>query len=240
AARKLFEARGKDIAALIVEPVVGNMGCVPPAKDFLLFLRQLTREHGALLVFDEVMTGFRLAYGGAQELFGVKPDLTTLGKIVGGGLPVGAYGGRREIMQRVSPLGPVYQAGTLSGNPLACAAGLATLELLRAPGTYEKLEMQSRKLEDMLVSTAKRAGVELTVQRVGSMLTPFFSSGPVRSWDDAARSDKAKFARMHRALLDHGVYWPPSQFEAGFVSLAHDDAALADTEGALERAFAQI
>ncbi len=239
-ARALFAERGRDLAAVILEPVVGNMGCVPPEPGFLRLLRDLTRESEALLVFDEVMTGFRLAYGGAQELYGVTPDLTTLGKIVGGGLPVGAYGGRREIMERISPLGPVYQAGTLSGNPLACAAGLATLELLRAPGTYERLEALGKKLEAMFVSAAKRARIELSVQRVGSMLTPFFTSGPVRSWDDAARCDKARFGRFHHALLDAGMYWPPSQFEAGFISLAHDDAALADTERAIDRAFSSL
>lgn len=240
AVRSLFAARGRDIAALIVEPVVGNMGCVPPAEGFLPLLRTITREHGALLVFDEVMTGFRVARGGAQELYGIKPDLSTFGKIVGGGLPVGAYGGRREIMQCVSPLGPVYQAGTLSGNPLACAAGLATLELLRSEAVYDRLEALGQRLSAMFVSAAKRARVELTVQRVGSMLTPFFTSGPVRSWDDAARCDKARFARLHRALLDAGVYWPPSQFEAGFISFAHDDAAMADTERAIEAAFGRI
>lgn len=237
AVRALFSARGRDIAALIVEPVVGNMGCVPPEPGFLDLLRTLTREHGALLVFDEVMTGFRVARGGAQALYGVTPDLTTLGKIVGGGLPVGVYGGKREIMECISPLGPVYQAGTLSGNPLACAAGLATLALLRAPDVYDRLDALGRRLEAAFTGAAKRAGVALTVQRVGSMLTPFFTHGPVRCWDDASRCDKTRFARLHRALLDAGVYWPPSQFEAGFVSLAHDDAAMADSERAIEAAF---
>jgi glutamate-1-semialdehyde 2,1-aminomutase len=236
AARALFAARGKEIAALIAEPVVGNMGCVPPAPGFLQLLRELTQQNGALLVFDEVMTGFRLAYGGAQARYGIQPDLTTLGKIIGGGLPVGAYGGLREVMQRVSPIGPVYQAGTLSGNPLAVAAGLATLELLRESGVYERLERSSAALESVLREEAQAAGVALTVQRVGSMLTPFFSDGEVRSWSDAARSDRKRFARFHRALLDNGVYWPPSQFEAGFVSLAHDDAALERTRDAVSLA----
>jgi glutamate-1-semialdehyde 2,1-aminomutase len=237
AARALFAARGSEIAALIAEPVVGNMGCVPPAPGFLELLRQLTREHGALLVFDEVMTGFRLAYGGAQARYGIAPDLTTLGKIIGGGLPVGAYGGRRDVMHRVSPLGPVYQAGTLSGNPLAVAAGLATLELLREPGVYERLERSSAALENVLTEAAADAGVAMRVQRVGSMLTPFFTDSEVRSWTDAARTDRKRFAHFHRALLDSGVYWPPSQFEAGFVSLAHDDVVIDKTREAVSRAL---
>jgi glutamate-1-semialdehyde 2,1-aminomutase len=220
-----------------LEPVVGNMGCVPPEPGFLALLRELTQTNGALLVFDEVMTGFRLSYGGAQQLYGIQPDLTTLGKIIGGGLPVGAYGGRREIMQRVSPLGPVYQAGTLSGNPLAVAAGLATLELIREPGVYDKLETISARIEAMFCDAAKETGTSLTLQRVGSMFTPFFSQGPVRNWADADRCDRARFAKLHRALLDHGVYWPPSQFEAGFVSLAHDEPALATTKSAIQAAM---
>jgi glutamate-1-semialdehyde 2,1-aminomutase len=237
ACRALFAARGAEIAALICEPVVGNMGCVPPAPGFLELLREITRASGALLVFDEVMTGFRLAYGGAQARYGITPDLTTLGKIIGGGLPVGAYGGRRDVMQCVSPLGPVYQAGTLSGNPLAMAAGLATLELLREPGVYERLEELGGALEQLLREAAAAAGVAMRVQRVGSMLTPFFIDSEVRSWDDAARSDRQRFATFHRGLLEHGVYWPPSQFEAGFVSLAHDDAALARTRTAVTQAL---
>jgi glutamate-1-semialdehyde 2,1-aminomutase len=237
AARALFAARGAEIAALILEPVIGNMGCVPPASGFLQLLRELTQQAGTLLVFDEVMTGFRLAYGGAQALYGIQPDLTTLGKIIGGGLPVGAYGGRRDVMQRVSPLGPVYQAGTLSGNPLAVAAGSATLELLREPGVYERLERSGAALEGVLRDAAKSAGVALTVQRVGSMLTPFFSDREVRSWQDAERTDRKRFAHFHRSLLENGVYWPPSQFEAGFVSLAHDDAALEKTRDAVSIAL---
>jgi len=237
ACRALFAARGSEIAALICEPVVGNMGCVPPQPGFLELLRELTRASGALLVFDEVMTGFRLAYGGAQQVYGITPDLTTLGKIIGGGLPVGAYGGRRDVMQCVSPLGPVYQAGTLSGNPLAVAAGLATLELLREPGVYERLEELGAALEQLLQEAAAAAGVDMRVQRVGSMLTPFFSDVEVRCWDDAARTDRKRFAKFHRGLLEAGVYWPPSQFEAGFVSLAHDDAAFARTRDALGQAL---
>ena len=237
AARTLFEARGKEIAALIIEPVVGNMGCVPPEPGYLEGLRELTTAHGVLLVFDEVMTGFRLARGGAQSRFGIRPDLTTLGKIVGGGLPVGVYGGRRDIMEKVAPLGPVYQAGTLSGNPLAVAAGLTTLRLLAEPDIYERLEQTSARVERAMVDAAKRAGVACRVQRVGSMLTPFFTAEPVRSWADAARVDTKAFGRWHAAMLANGVYWPPSQYEAGFVSLAHDDDALERTERALDAAF---
>ena len=237
AARALFAARGSEIAALILEPVVGNMGCVPPEPGFLELLRELTRQSGALLVFDEVMTGFRLAYGGAQERFGIRPDLTTLGKIIGGGLPVGAYGGRREIMEKVSPLGPVYQAGTLSGNPLAVASGLATLALLREPGVYDRLEAASAAVEGIFREASAAAKVPLQVQRVGSMITPFFGSSPVKTWADADRCDRKRFGRFHRALLERGVYWPPSQFEAGFVSLAHDEAALAATRVAVTEAL---
>lgn len=237
ACRELFSQRGSEIAALILEPVVGNMGCVPPEPGFLELLRELTLKSGALLVFDEVMTGFRLAYGGAQARFGIQPDLTTLGKIIGGGLPVGAYGGRREIMQCVSPVGPVYQAGTLSGNPLAVAAGLATLSLLREPGVYEKLEAVAAAVESIFLEAAKATGASLRVQRVGSMLTPFFTQSPVRAWSDAAKCDRVRFGRFHRAMLDRGVYWPPSQFEAGFISLAHDEQALAKTRVAVTEAL---
>jgi glutamate-1-semialdehyde 2,1-aminomutase len=229
ALKQLFATRGSSIAALILEPVVGNMGTVPPAPGFLELAREQTQAHGALLVFDEVMTGFRLAYGGAQARFGIAPDLTTLGKIIGGGLPVGAYGGRRDIMQRIAPLGPVYQAGTLSGNPLAVAAGLATLALLREPGVYDRLERTSAQLESSLRELAAESGVPLSVQRVGSMLTPFFSATPIRNWTDAARCDRARFGKFHRKLLENGVHWPPSQFEAGFVSLAHGPAELERT-----------
>jgi glutamate-1-semialdehyde 2,1-aminomutase len=214
AVRTLVRKRWSTLACVIVEPVAGNMGVVPPAPGFLEGLRDLTRRHGIVLVFDEVITGFRLCFGGAQTLFGLAPDLTVLGKIIGGGLPVGAYGGRREIMDLVSPQGPVYQAGTLSGNPLAVAAGLAQLKALRdRPEVYGNLEDLGARLE------AAFRGV--TVNRVGSMLTPFFTRGPVTDWASASRSDTRKFARLHRALRQRGVLAPPSQFEAWFVSFAH-------------------
>ena len=240
AMRELFAKEGASIAAVILEPVVGNMGCVPPEPGYLAGLREITRAHGALLVFDEVMTGFRVAPGGAQELYRITPDLTCLGKIVGGGLPVGAYGGRREIMEKIAPLGPVYQAGTLSGNPLAMTGGLATLRRLREEGVYDAIERASARVEAALRAGADKAGVQLVVQRVGSMLTPFFTGAPVRSWDDAAKCDTAAFGRWHASLIANGVHWPPSQFEAGFVSLAHDDEALSVSERAFERAFASV
>ncbi|MBX3248712.1 MAG: glutamate-1-semialdehyde 2,1-aminomutase [Myxococcales bacterium] len=237
-AKAAFAERGDEIAAVIIEPVAGNMGCVGPEAGWLEGLKALCDAHGALLIFDEVMCGFRVAYGGAQERFGVTPHLTCLGKIVGGGLPAGAYGGPKTIMSKVAPLGPVYQAGTLSGNPLAVAAGRKTLELLRAPGTYEKLEAIGAELEAMLVAAAKEAGVTCTVQRVGAMITPFFHDGAVRSWREADQCDRATFGRWHAAMLEHGVHWPPSQFEAAFPSLAHDADALAKTRAALGPAFA--
>ncbi|MEX2185937.1 MAG: glutamate-1-semialdehyde 2,1-aminomutase [Pirellulales bacterium] len=219
-----FAAHGEQIAGVIVEPVVGNMGTVVPTGEFLSALRATTERCGALLIFDEVMTGFRVAYGGAQSLFGVRPDLTTLGKIVGGGLPVGAYGGHAEIMRHVLPEGKVFQAGTLSGNPLACAAGIATLSQLRDDPPYERLETLSRRLADGLVAAAKSAGVVHTLARVGSMMTLFFSGEPVRDWPTAAKCDTRAFGRFFWGLADRGVYWPCSQFEALFVSAAHSDA----------------
>lgn len=230
-------AHGEQVAAVIVEPVAGNMGVVPPAPGFLDGLRELTRKHGALLIFDEVITGFRVAYGGAQALYGVVPDLTCFGKIIGGGLPVGAYGGRRDVMEMVAPAGPVYQAGTLSGNPLAMTAGLATLRVLSRPATYERLERSGAALEAGLLEGAREAGVPVFCQRVGSLLTLFFREGPVRCWDDAARSDTGRYGRFFHALLERGIYFPPSQFEACFLSLAHGDAELEQTIAAARAAF---
>jgi glutamate-1-semialdehyde 2,1-aminomutase len=224
--RELFRQRGGEIAAVIVEPVAGNMGVVPPAPGFLQTLREVTSEHGALLIFDEVITGFRIAYGGAQERYGVRPDLTCLGKIIGGGLPVGAYGGRRDIMANISPLGGVYQAGTLSGNPLAVSAGLATLAALRASSVYDRLERLGAAAELGLTEAARKAGVPLTVNRVGSMLTGFFCEGPVIDWNSAKRADTKRYAAFFHGMLERGIYLAPSQFEAAFVSLAHSDADL--------------
>jgi glutamate-1-semialdehyde 2,1-aminomutase len=237
ATERIFLDHGHELAAVIVEPVAGNMGCVPPDPAWLNALSRLTRATGTLLVFDEVMTGFRVAFGGAQERYGIKPDLSCFGKIVGGGLPLAAYGGRHEIMEHVAPAGPVYQAGTLSGNPLAVAAGRKTLELLSVEGTYPRLEAISAKVEAIAKEAIAEAGAKCTVQRVGAMLTIFFTEGPVRNWTDAARADRDAFGRFHAALLSEGVYWPPSQFEAAFVSLAHDEQALEKTQKAMKRAF---
>jgi len=235
-----FSQAGGEIAAVIVEPVAGNMGVVPPAEGFLQGLREITRAYGALLIFDEVITGFRLAPGGAQELYGVQPDLTCLGKVLGGGLPVGAYGGRRELMELLAPLGPVYQAGTLSGNPLAMEAGLATLELLRRPGAYERLEALSARLADGLRLASEQAGVPVAVNRAGSMLTAFFTSGPVTSYETATLADTARYARFHQAMLRRAVYLAPSQFEAAFVSLAHGDEEIDRTLEAAGEALREI
>jgi glutamate-1-semialdehyde 2,1-aminomutase len=226
-----------EIACILVEPVAGNMGCVPPEPGFLEGLRELATEHGALLVFDEVMTGFRVAWGGAQVRYGIRPDLTVLGKIVGGGLPAAAYGGRRDLMERIAPAGPVYQAGTLSGNPLAMAAGLETLRQLRNPGVYAALEARARTLADGLAAAAKDAGVELTTAAVGGMFGFFFHPGPVRSFDDAKKSHGERFRVFFHAMLDAGVYLAPSPYEAGFVSLAHRPADVAETLAAAEKAF---
>lgn len=240
ALEKVFAERGSEIAAVIFEPVAGNMGCIPPDPVWLDALRTQTQNHGALLVCDEVMTGFRVSWGGAQALYDIRPDLTCLGKIIGGGLPVGAYGGRREIMEKVAPVGPVYQAGTLSGNPVAVAAGLATIELLLRPGIYEDLERKGDEVQALLERHARSASVPITVQRVGSMLTAFFRGKPVRNWDEAADTDREAFGRWHAALLEHGVYWPCSQFEAAFISLAHDADSLSKTGRAFEAAFAAL
>jgi len=237
AVERAFALQGDKVAAVIVEPVAGNMGVVPPAPGFLAGLREITRKYGALLIFDEVITGFRVSYGGAQALYGVIPDLTCFGKIIGGGLPVGAYGGRRDIMEMVAPAGPVYQAGTLSGNPLAMTAGLVTLRVLSRPGTYEQLERAGAALEAGLLDAAREAGVPVCCQRVGSLLTIFFQEGPVRCWEDAARSDTGRYARFFHALLEQGVYFPPSQFEACFLSLAHGQEELERTLAAAREAF---
>lgn len=236
----LFDAWPADIAAIIVEPVAGNMGVVPPADGFLQFLRDITEAHDALLIFDEVITGFRVAYGGAQTLFGITPDITTMGKIIGGGLPVGAYGGRRDVMQQVAPLGPMYQAGTLSGNPLAVAAGVATLSELQRPGVYEQLEATATRLNDGVAAAFARADVPSTVNRVASMFTGFFNAGPVSALAQAEQSDTAAYGRYMHALLDRGVYIAPSQFEAGFVSIAHTDADIDRTIIAVGDALAAL
>ncbi len=225
----LFEENRDEIAGVILEPVVGNAGFIPPDAGFLEGLRELTHEHGALLVFDEVMTGFRIAYGGAQEKFGVTPDLTTLGKIIGGGLPVGAYGGRRDIMSMVAPAGPMYQAGTLSGNPLAMTAGIKTLELLHKPGTYEYLDKVTKKLADGLLQIARETGHAACGGQISGMFGLFFTAGPVHNYEDAKKSDTSKFGRFHRGMLDRGVYLAPSQFEAGFTSLAHTESDIERT-----------
>ena len=231
AVTEAFRTHGDRIAAVIVEPVVGNMGCVPPAPGYLQMLREVTERHGALLILDEVMTGFRVAFGGAQQRYGVKPDLTTLGKVIGGGLPVGAYGGRKDIMGKVAPAGPIYQAGTLSGNPLAVAAGLAMLRHLKAhPEIYDQLEARAAALCANVPAGA-------TVNRVGSMFTFFFTEGPVTDWESAKRSDTARFGRFFRAMLERGVYLAPSQFEAAFVSAAHTEQDIVKTIEAAKEAF---
>jgi glutamate-1-semialdehyde 2,1-aminomutase len=236
-AEDLFRKEGDQIACAIIEPVVGNMGVLIPKTGYLQGLQALCQKHGALFIVDEVMTGFRLAYGGAQALYGLKPDLSTFGKVVGGGMPLGVYGGRADLMRRIAPDGPIYQAGTLSGNPLATAAGIATLQELARPGTYERLETISKRLTDAVAAAARAADVPVTLNRVGSMWTAFFSATPVFDYPSAKRSDAASFGRFFHALLDHGVYLPPSQYEAAFVSLAHDTVAVAEIGAAFEAAF---
>ncbi len=237
---ELFDAWPNDIAAVIVEPVAGNMGVVPPAVGFLNSLRNITEANGALLIFDEVITGFRVAYGGAQSLFGVTPDITTMGKIIGGGLPVGAYGGHRGVMEMVAPLGPMYQAGTLSGNPLAVAAGVATLRELQRPGTYERLEASANRLTDGIAAAFAQAEIPSTINRVGSMFTGFFNPGTVTTLSEVEKSDTATYGRYFHALLERGVYIAPSQFEAGFVSVAHTDADIDRTIVAVRDALSQV
>ena len=214
---------GGDVAAVIIEPVAGNMGLVVPAPGYLEGLRAACTKHGALLIFDEVMTGFRVAFGGAQARYDIKPDLTTIGKVIGGGLPAAAFGGRADIMHKLAPLGPVYQAGTLSGNPLAMAAGLKAMEILARPGTYERLEQLGARLGNGLLAAAQAAGVPAVMNRVGSMLTLFFSAGPVTDYATAKHADTARFGAFFRGMRERGVFLPPSQFEAMFVSLAHTD-----------------
>jgi glutamate-1-semialdehyde 2,1-aminomutase len=241
AVEQAFKKFKHQIACVIVEPVVGNMGCVPASGGYLAALRLITQRENSVLIFDEVMTGFRLAFGGAQEIYGVTPDLTTMGKIIGGGLPVGAYGGPAEIMNLVAPLGPMYQAGTLSGNPLAMAAGLATLRHLQEHKgeIYPRLEKLGAELVDGVATAAKEAGVTLCCNRVGSMFTWFFTAGPVTNWDSAAKCDSEAFGRFFRAMLEDGVYLPPSQFEAAFVSAAHSEEDVQRTIGVAKQAFAR-
>jgi glutamate-1-semialdehyde 2,1-aminomutase len=239
AVAQAFKKFHHQIACVIVEPVVGNMGCVPPARGYLEALRAITAQDKALLIFDEVMTGFRLAFGGAQELYGVQPDLTTLGKIIGGGVPVGAYGGPSEIMNMVAPLGPMYQAGTLSGNPLAMAAGYATVRyLLDHKEIYEKLDKVAAEVVSGVAAAAKDAGVTMSHNRVGSMFTWFFARGPVTDWTSAAKSDTEAFGRFFRAMLESGIYLPPSQFEAAFIGAAHTEQDVQQTIAAAKQAFA--
>lgn len=240
AVEALFQSHKGEVAAIILEPVVGNSGFITPTPDFLSGIRKLTKEHGALLIFDEVMTGFRLSYGGAQEYFGITPDLTTLGKIIGGGLPVGAYGGRREIMEMVAPAGPMYQAGTLSGNPLAMTAGIHTLRRLKEPGSYEHLNNITSELIQGILDAGKKAGHAICGGYISGMFGFFFTEGPVYNFDDAKKCDTAKFGRFYRGMLEEGVYFAPSQFEAGFTSLAHTPEDIQNTIAAAEKVFRQI
>jgi glutamate-1-semialdehyde 2,1-aminomutase len=240
AVEALFEERGAGIAAAIVEPIAGNMGCVSPKAGFLECLRDATARSGSVLIFDEVITGFRASLGGAQEIFGVQPDLTCLGKIIGGGLPVGAFGGRTDIMEQVAPLGPVYQAGTLSGNPIAMAAGLATVRLLKELNPYAELARRAARLAHALHDIAADAGVQCTVNQAGSVFTMFFNPGPVTDWTTSKVSDTARYARFFRAMLDEGVYLAPSQFECGFLGIAHTDELIDQTIEAAKRAVTSV
>jgi glutamate-1-semialdehyde 2,1-aminomutase len=240
AARLLFTQEGKEIAGLIIEPVAGNMNCIPPKEGYLQALRELCTEHGVLLIFDEVMTGFRVALGGAQAYYDITPDLTCFGKIIGGGMPVGAYGGRRDLMEQIAPAGPIYQAGTLSGNPVAMAAGLAMLQLIQAPGFYEDLTARTVRLTDGILAEAKKAGVPFSVNRVGGMFGLFFTDETVGSYAQATTADVAAFNRFFHGMLERGVYLAPSAFEAGFVSSAHDDAVIAATIATAAEVFATL
>ena len=238
--KALFAENPDAVAGVILEPIVGNAGFIQPEPGFLEGLRELTKEHGALLVFDEVMTGFRISYGGAQAHFGVTPDLTTMGKVIGGGLPVGAYGGRADIMGMVAPAGPMYQAGTLSGNPLAMTAGIKTLELLKQPGSYERLTATTEKLIAGIKEAAQSAGLPITGGSVSAMFGFFLCDGPVRNFEEAKATDAERFGKLHRAMLERGVYLAPSAFEAGFTSLAHSDDDIEATLNAFRESFAQI
>lgn len=238
--QQLITANRDRLACIIVEPIAGNMGVVPPAPDFLAALRKLTSEHNILLIFDEVISGFRVGYGGAQALYGITPDLTVLGKIIGGGLPVGAYGGRKEIMDLIAPVGPVYQAGTLSGNPLAVSAGLATLKQLRVKGVYKKLEERAATLAKGIGEAAKKAGIPVTQTRVGSMLTTFFTPHPVVDWNTAKQSDTKRYGQFFHHMLEQGVYLAPSQFEAAFLSTAHSSPDIDKTIRAAHTAFKKL
>ncbi|MEL6248305.1 MAG: glutamate-1-semialdehyde 2,1-aminomutase [Cyanobacteria bacterium J06627_15] len=240
AVKALFEQNSGEISGVILEPVVGNSGFVPPVPGFLEGLRDITKQHDALLVFDEVMTGFRISYGGAQAHFGVTPDLTTMGKVIGGGLPVGAYGGRRDIMEMIAPAGPVYQAGTLSGNPLAMTAGIKTLEILKRPGTYEQLDEITKKLSSGLQQVARDQGHAVTGGSISAMFGMFFTDKPVHNYDGAKSSDLNKFSRFHRGMLERGVYFAPSQFEAGFTSLAHTEEDIENTLAAARAVLAEL
>jgi glutamate-1-semialdehyde 2,1-aminomutase len=240
AVKALFAENPGEIAGVILEPVVGNAGFITPEPGFLEGIREITRDNGALLVFDEVMTGFRISYGGAQAKFGITPDLTTMGKVIGGGLPVGAYGGRAEIMAMVSPAGPMYQAGTLSGNPLAMTAGIKTLQLLKQPGTYERLEAITKRLSGGILEAAKAAGLPITGGSISAMFGFFLCNGPVRNFGEAKAADTERFGRLHRAMLERGVYLAPSAFEAGFTSLAHSDADIETSLAAFRDSFAAI
>jgi glutamate-1-semialdehyde 2,1-aminomutase len=238
--KALFEANPEQIAAVIIEPVAGNMGVTPPAKGFLAGLRQLTEQEGALLIFDEVMTGFRVALGGAQELYGVMPDLTTLGKVIGGGLPVGAYAGRVDIMQQVAPLGPMYQAGTLSGNPLAMTAGLETLKVLNQADLFESLVARTQRLGEGIGAAAKSAGISIYQTQVGTMFCTYFTDSPVTNWNSASTAATKQYAQFFWAMVERGVYFAPSQFEAGFMSLTHTDEVIEQTIEAAAEAFVTL
>merc|ERR1712060_392687 len=229
-----------EIAAVILEPVVGNSGFIKPDKEFLEGIRKLTEDNGSLLVFDEVMTGFRVSYGGAQEYFGIKPDVTTMGKVIGGGLPVGAYGGRRDIMEMVAPAGPMYQAGTLSGNPLAMTAGIKTMERLKQPGSYDYLDKLTGRLIEGILSAAKEHGHAVCGGHISGMFGFFFCEGPVTCFADATKSDTDKFAKWHRMMLERGVYLAPSQYEAGFTSLVHTEEDVDRTIAAAKEVFAEL